>query len=88
MTVFGQITAHRDIYRKNDGMVSDKRIRQIISEEISKADVESIAARKISSEYDSREFKKHVRDVVADAIEDLYRTLWTRSSSWKGGVRK
>jgi hypothetical protein len=29
-----------------------------------------------------------VKEIVADAIEDLYRTLFNRSSSWRGGVVK
>ncbi len=69
-------------------MLSDKRISQIISEEISKSDVESITSRKISSLYNSSEFKKAVKKITADVIEDLFKTLWNRSSSWKGGVTR
>ena len=77
------------IYREiGISMISDKRIRQIISEEISKADVESIASRKIDNSYDSKDFKKAVRKVVADAIEDFYRLLWNRSSIWKSSITK
>ena len=69
-------------------MINENRIDQIISEEISKADVDRAVASKLASSYDSREFKRAVRDVVADALEDLYRTLYNRSSSWRGGVAK
>ena len=69
-------------------MLNESRIDQIISEEISKTDVERTVASRLASSYDSREFKKAVREIVADAIEDLYRTLFNRSSSWKGGVVK
>lgn len=69
-------------------MVSDKRIDRIINEEISRADVESIVSRKIDSSYDSRDFDKAVRKVVADTVEDLFKTLWSRSSTWKGGIKK
>lgn len=69
-------------------MISDKRINEIITEEINKTDVESIVSRKLSSSYDSREFKKAVKDIAADVIEDLYRTLWNRSSMWRGGVTR
>ena len=66
--------------------VSENRLNQIISEEISKSEVNSIVANKISSSYDTREFERKVKEIVADAIEDLYKTLFNRSSSWKGGV--
>ena len=69
-------------------MINESRIDQIISEEISKTDVDRAVASKLASSYDSREFKRAVRDVVADALEDLYRTLYNRSSSWRGGVAK
>lgn len=69
-------------------MISENRIDKIISEEINKADVENIVSRKINSEYNSRDFDKAVRKVVTDTIEDLFKTLWNRSSSWKGGLRR
>lgn len=69
-------------------MINESRIDQIISEEISKTDVDRAVASKLASSYDSREFKRAVREVVADALEDLYRTLYNRSSSWRGGVAK
>lgn len=65
-------------------MISEKRINQIITEEISKTDVENIVSRKL----DSNDFKKSVKEIVADVIEDLYRTLWNRSSTWRGGITR
>lgn len=69
-------------------MISESRINYIISEELNKNDVESIASRRISSSYDSREFKKAVKEITAEVIEDLFRTLYNRSSTWKGGVTR
>jgi hypothetical protein len=69
-------------------MINESRLDKIISEEISKTDVERTVASRLSSSYDSKEFEKAVRKIVVDAIEDLYRTLFNRSSSWKGGVTK
>lgn len=69
-------------------MISDKRISQIINEEISKTEVESIVSNRISSAYDSRDFKKAVREISAEVIEDLFKTLWNRSSTWKGGITR
>lgn len=66
--------------------ISENRIDQIITEELSKSEVNSIVANKISSSYDTKEFERKVKEIVADAIEDLYKTLFNRSSSWKGGV--
>lgn len=72
----------------NKNMISDKRLREIINEEITKTEVEAIVSRKLSSSYDSREFKKTVKEITADVIEDLFKTLWNRSNSWKGGLTR
>ena len=69
-------------------MISENRIREIINEEISKTEVESIVSNRLASAYNSRDFKKAVKDITADVIEDLFRTLWNRSSTWKGGVTR
>ena len=69
-------------------MISESRIREIINEEISKTEVESIVSNRLSSAYNSRDFKKAVKDITADVIEDLFRTLWNRSSAWKGGITR
>jgi hypothetical protein len=69
-------------------MISEKRLNQIITEEISKTDVEGIVSRKIDSMYDSKDFKKEVKKIVADVLEELYRTLWNRSNMWKGGLTR
>ena len=69
-------------------MISDSRIREIINEEINKTEVESIVSNRISSVYDSRDFKKAVKEITAEVIEDLFRTLWNRSSAWKGGITR
>lgn len=68
--------------------ISKERIREVLQEELNKVEVESMIANKMSSSYNSREFKKVVKDIVADVIEDLYRTLWNRSSTWKGGITR
>ena len=69
-------------------MISDSRIREIINEEINKTEVESIVSNRISSAYNTRDFKRAVKEVTAEVIEDLFRTLWNRSSTWKGGITR
>ena len=69
-------------------MISDNRIKEIINEELSKTEVESIVSNRLSSAYNSRDFKKAEKEITAEVIEDLYRTLWNRSSTWKGGVTR
>ncbi len=69
-------------------MITSARINEILNEEITKSEVESIASREVSSSYNSKEFERAVKKVTADVIENLFRTLWNRSSSWKGGISR
>ena len=61
--------------------------RKMLQEDLSRNDVEGIISNRLSSYSNSSDFKKAVRAIAADVIEDLYRTLWNRSSSWKGGIK-
>lgn len=67
--------------------MNDSRIRRIIMEEITKSEVESIASAKANSVVGSNDFKKKVREITADVIEDFIKTLWQRSGSWKSSIR-
>lgn len=68
-------------------MVSNNTIRRIIREELTKSDAEMIAKQRVDSFATSSDFKKKVREITADVIEDFVKVLWQRSSSWKGGIR-
>lgn len=59
-----------------------------LNEELTRSDVESIFSRREGAMYNSSDFKKAVRQIAAEAIEDLYKTLWNRSSTWKSGVAR
>lgn len=66
----------------------DRIVRNVLREELTKSDVERVVSSKLSSSYDSREFKKAVKEVAAEAVENLFRTLWSHSTMWKGGMSK
>ena len=69
-------------------MINEGRVHRIIEEEITKAEVSKMVSDKISSELGSKDFDSKIREIVADVIETLYRTLWSRSSTWKGQVKR
>ena len=87
----GNERIHSDAERRNSSPTeqsSEGVSWRRIDEELTKSEVESIVSNRLSSAYDTREFKKAVKEITAQVIEDLYRTLWNRSSTWKGGVTK
>lgn len=55
-----------------------------ITEDITKSDINNA----ISNKLDSDEFKRKVRNICADVLSDLYKTLWYKKSFWKGDVSK
>jgi hypothetical protein len=65
-----------------------KRItRQVMNEELSRNDVENIVSNKVSSKLDSSDFQKKIKSIVADTLEELYKTLYNRSSTWKSSIK-
>lgn len=62
-------------------------LRKNIQEEINRNDVENIVSDRISSKMRSNDFEKRIKEIVANSIEDLYKTLYYRSNSWKSGVK-
>lgn len=65
-----------------------KRItRQVMNEELSRNDVENIVSNKVSSKLESSDFQKKIKSIVADTLEELYKTLYNRSSTWKSSIK-
>ena len=77
-------------HKENEGIerLDSNMLMQLVTEELTRSDVDSAISRKLSSSYDSSDFKSAVRKVAADVIEDLYKTLWNRSSTRKNGVTR
>ena len=67
---------------------NEKKLQQIISEELSKAEVNSMISSKLNSTLSSREFKQKVKEVSADVINELFKLLWQRNNVWKNSVSR
>ena len=52
-------------------------------EEITKSEISSMIASKIGDNMDSREFKKKVKEIAADVVNEIFKILWQRNSFWK-----
>lgn len=69
-------------------MITENRINQIIKEELSKTDVNSLIKSKIDSEFSSKEFEKRVKEITAKSISELFKALWQRDNFWKSSVTR
>lgn len=58
-------------------------LKQIIVEEISKSEIASMIRDKIDSNMDSKDFSKKVKEISAEVVSNLFRTLWQQNNMWK-----
>lgn len=63
--------------------LNENEFRQIIMEEITKSEISSMIASKIGDNMSSREFKKKVKEIAADVVNEIFKILWQRNSFWK-----
>lgn len=68
--------------------INDDKLKKIITEELSKNDVRAIMNDKFDNFLDGREFKSHVRNIVADVLDEFFQNLWMKKSFWKGMIRR
>lgn len=60
-----------------------RKIDRVLIEEITKSEINSMIASKLESNLESREFKKKVKEISADIVSNLFRTLWQQNNIWK-----
>lgn len=63
-------------------IISENIVRGIIEEELTKSDVNSMISDKMSSQ----EFKRKVKSITADVVNELFKILWQRNTLWKSSV--
>lgn len=77
-----------NIYREsNHNMIDEKKIRNIVEEELTKAEVNSLINNKVDSILQSNDFKRKVKAITADVLEDLYRTMYQKKTFWQSSVK-
>lgn len=67
---------------------NEKTLQRIISEELTKSEVNSMISSKINSTLSSREFKQKVKELSSDVVNELFKLLWQRNNIWKSSVSK
>lgn len=62
--------------------INESVIKDIIEEELTRSDVNSIISDKMSSQ----EFKKKVKELASEVVNELFKILWQRNTLWKSSV--
>jgi len=64
-------------------VLNKKSMYNLVTEELSKNDISSMIASKIGDNMNSMEFKKKVKELAADVVNEMFKILWQRNSFWK-----
>lgn len=67
--------------------ITEREIREIVLEELSRSDVQSMIDKKITSMYDSSDFKKSVREIAVEVVDDFFKTMYNKRSFWKTSIK-
>ena len=68
-------------------IMTEERLRQIILEELTRQDVKAMIDSKLDSYIKEREFKKKVRSIAVDVLEDLFKEMWRKNGFWKNSLK-
>ena len=63
--------------------ITEDVFNKLILEELSKADNKAMINDKIDSNLSSSEFKKRVKEISAEIVSNLFKTLWQQNNMWK-----
>lgn len=69
-------------------MIDEEKIRSLVNEELTKSEVNSLINNKVDSILQSNEFKRKVKAITADVLEDLYRTMYQKKAFWQSSVKQ
>lgn len=67
--------------------MNENRLQQIIREELSRQEVKSMIDSKLDEYLKEREFKKKVRSIAVDVLEDLFKEMWRKNGFWKNSLK-
>lgn len=61
--------------------------RGLVIEEVTMSDVRSTADSKIDDLLKSRQFRKKVREVAVEVLDDFFREMWRKKGFWQTGLK-
>lgn len=61
--------------------------RGLTNEELSKSDVRGMIDSKVASMLDSKEFNDKIKDIITDAFENFYKSMYNKRGFWKSFMK-
>ena len=68
-------------------VIKESVIKNIIKEELSKSEVNTLISNKLDSFLDSRDFDKAVKKISSEIIRTLFKVLWQHNNVWASTVK-
>lgn len=65
----------------------ENTIRRIVSEELTRSDVRNIFDSRMEDYIKEKEFKKAVRAMAVDVLEDFFNEMWRKKGMWKSSLK-
>lgn len=64
-----------------------EEILRIVNEELSKPEVKTMVDSALSSFVKDREFKREVRNLAVEVLDDFFREMWRKNGFWKNPIK-
>ena len=68
--------------------INENRIKAIVNEELTKAQVESMINKRLDSQMSSQDFKKVVKKLTAEVVNELFKILWQKNNFWMNNATR
>lgn len=67
--------------------MNHNRIKEIIKEELTKSQVNSMISDKMSSYVKKSDLDKRIKEVVADVMAKFYRAMYNKRGVWQSDIK-
>ena len=68
--------------------INENRIKAIVNEELTKAQVESMINKRLDSQMSSQDFKKVVKKLTGEVVNELFKILWQKNNFWMNNATR
>lgn len=68
--------------------ITESQLKKLVNEDLTKNDVKSVVKGEISDYVGkNRAFEKRVKEITADVIKELFKTLWQKNNLYSADIK-
>lgn len=60
----------------------------LMNEEMTKTEISSLVMSKLSDFVNDKRLEKRIKEITANIIDELFKTLWQKKTFWKNDVKR